>query len=583
MALLTQREQVLPPREALSGISNPGAEPERVRAPWPSRFLPSLTDVMFLLPLWFVVASPQGVGYMLGDGDTGVHIRTGEWILANGKIPHQDLFSFTKGGQPWFAWEWLWEAGFGWLHQHGGMTAVVLASMVIMAGAFTLLYRVARWRSGQPLVAFAVTLLAVGVSSIHWLARPHLVTWLLVAVFVWLLEEAAAGKPRRLIWVPPLMAVWTNLHGGFVAGLLIVASYAGGELIGGLVARAGQERRAAFARSRRYGLTLALAAAATLLNPYGWKLHAHMAQFLGDPVQFNTILEYLSPNFHHPMAIYFEAIIVLAVAASIWEVIEGRFVYPLLLVGWVHLALFMARNLPLLALVSVVPASVLLARALERIEQGDLARWLRRTAAAIQRVGAEVGAIERLPRIPVISAASVALLGWLMWAPPSPALVAQYADERYPARAVEYLNQAGWVDRIYTDDEWGDYLIYRGYPRIKAYTDGRSDFYGDKFLEEYGVTLRGEWKWEQPLNRYRIETVLVPVNSPLASTLKESARWRLVYDDHVANIFRRADAPAGPAGEKPFTAIPSGGSSAIARSHSINKPVIPGSQSYARR
>ena len=89
------------------------------------RLLPSLTDVAFLMPLAFVFLRMGGAAGMLGDGDTGWHVRTGEWILANRRIPDQDIFSYTKAGQPWFAWEWLWDLSFGWLHQHGGMAAVI--------------------------------------------------------------------------------------------------------------------------------------------------------------------------------------------------------------------------------------------------------------------------------------------------------------------------------------------------------------------------------------------------------------------------------------------------------------------------
>src|SRR5712692_10996196 len=71
------------------------------------RLLPSLTDLAFLMPAAFVFLRMNGATGMLGDGDTGWHVRTGEWILANGRVPSQDIFSYTKAGQPWFAWEWL--------------------------------------------------------------------------------------------------------------------------------------------------------------------------------------------------------------------------------------------------------------------------------------------------------------------------------------------------------------------------------------------------------------------------------------------------------------------------------------------
>ena len=58
-------------------------------------WMPSLTDVAFIIPLLFLFSKLDGVKTMLGDGDTGWHIRTGEWILANHRIPTTDFFSFT--------------------------------------------------------------------------------------------------------------------------------------------------------------------------------------------------------------------------------------------------------------------------------------------------------------------------------------------------------------------------------------------------------------------------------------------------------------------------------------------------------
>ena len=82
------------------------------------RWLPSMTDAAFLMPLVFLFCGMHGAKTLLGDGDTGWHLRTGEWILAHGRVPDHDIFSFTRSGQPWFAWEWLWDVLFGWLHLH---------------------------------------------------------------------------------------------------------------------------------------------------------------------------------------------------------------------------------------------------------------------------------------------------------------------------------------------------------------------------------------------------------------------------------------------------------------------------------
>src|SRR5438128_4529361 len=190
-------------------------------APKPSsiiRVLPSLTDIAFVMPIVFLFMRMEGTGTLLGDGDTGWHVRTGEWILANGRIPDKDIFSFTKPGERWFAWEWLWDVCFAWLHQHWGMAAVVLASMFVISLTFALLFRLVRRKCGNVLIAITVTLLAAAGSSLHWLARPHLITVLLAVVFYGILERARDGKVRLLFLLPVLTVLWTNLHGGFFVG-----------------------------------------------------------------------------------------------------------------------------------------------------------------------------------------------------------------------------------------------------------------------------------------------------------------------------------------------------------------------------
>src|ERR1700721_2331070 len=124
------------------------------------RWFPCLTDAAFIMPLIFLFCGMKGAHTLLGDGDTGWHLRTGEWILAHGRVPNRDIFSFTRSGQPWFAWEWLWDVTFGWLHLHFGMAAVLVASSVVLALTFALLFRLARSKSGDALVALAATLVA---------------------------------------------------------------------------------------------------------------------------------------------------------------------------------------------------------------------------------------------------------------------------------------------------------------------------------------------------------------------------------------------------------------------------------------
>jgi hypothetical protein len=491
---------------------------ERVSSPL-AVWLPSLGDVAFVMPIIFLFGRLEGARTLLSDGDTGWHIRTGDWILRHAQVPRQDLFSFTRPGDPWFAWEWLSEVFMAWLHRWS-MAAVVLAAILVLSLTFWLLYRLARARSGDSLMAIGLTALAVAGSSIHWLARPHLATLLLAVVFLTILEHPSG---RRLWLLVPLTALWANLHAGFIFGIVLVAVYAF------------EDRAHALSR---IVVTIACLGA-SLCNPYGWKLHAHIARYLAaDSWQFDHIHEFLSPNFHAPLAICFELMLALAAAAAVWHATRGRLHYLVLPAVTAHISLISARNIPLFLIVSAAPVCLAAVEAM---------RSAARRASAAQcalrnliRFSADISAADHIARIPAASAVAIAIVAAMVAAPgASGKLRAEFDPRVFPARAVEEVRTPG--SRIFTSDQWGDYLIYRLYPEIHVFVDGRSDFYGAAHEQLCQDVWNVRYDWQDKLARFRVNTLLVPVETPLAGALKQSGRWRLDYDDGVAIVFRATE------------------------------------------
>jgi len=97
--------------------------------------VPSHADWLFAaLIVWLFVAG-SGWQVLLADGDTGWHIRAGEYILAHREVPHADLFSFTRPGAPWCAWEWLSDVLFALAHRAAGLKGVVLLAGAVIASA----------------------------------------------------------------------------------------------------------------------------------------------------------------------------------------------------------------------------------------------------------------------------------------------------------------------------------------------------------------------------------------------------------------------------------------------------------------
>ncbi len=506
------------------------------------RIFPSLTDAAFLMPVAFLLMRTGGASGFL-EGDTGWHIRTGQWILQNGRAPDTDIFSFTKAGEPWYAWEWLWDVIFGWLHLQAGMGAVILASLLVLCVTFTLLFRLCRRQCPNVFLAFGVTWLAAAASTIHWLARPHLFSLLFAVIFYAILERVREGRTRLLWWLPFLTVIWTNLHGGFFIGILFLAAFAGGRFLEALLAPSPAVRCTALRCGVPYVFAGLGCLAASLVNPYFYHLHVHIAHYLTDDYHFRVIGEFQSLSFHNPAGRYFEAIMVLGLVAVAWHIARRRFEYALLLGGWLHLALVSARNIPLYGIAAVPVIGLALWEMLEEIRVAPVAGWVKSAVSSFHWTAADFGETDGIARLHLVSIAGALLVVALVLAPKPPSvLIPDYDAKTYPVAAVSVLPAAAST-KVFTDDEWGDYLIYRLYPTGKVFIDGRSDFYGAEFGEKYIELMSAKFDWEATLNEYGITTVLLSAKAPLASVLKQSRRWQTTYDDHVAIVFQSTAPP----------------------------------------
>jgi len=514
------------------------------KTPAIARVLPSLTDMAFLMPLAFLFMTLNGARTLLGDADTGWHIRTGQWILAHGRVPNIDIFSFSRPGEPWFAWEWLSDILLALLHNAGGLPAVVFGSIALICVTSAALFRLIRRLCGNSLVAIAVTLLATGGCAVHWLARPHLFTLLFLVCALHVTTRAAAGRTILLGWLPPMTLLWTNLHGGFFVIFLVLFCYIASLLLNAAIEREAALRAGYLAALKPWLATFAACLAVTFINPYGWQLHKHLAEYIADPYQLQHIAEFQSMNFHAPVVIFFEPLMVLAFLTAMWDVRNRRFADCFLSLGFLHLSLIAQRNVPLFA----VAASPFIARGIvgliesAAVKNSGLAQWIARYAASFRAGCASFEQTDRLWRVHFASVMPLLAVGALLIAPrpASAKFVSTYDPAAYPEKAIPLLLSSE-THHIFTDDEWGDYLVFNLYPSKLVFVDGRSDFYGDEFDEKYLDLLNVKYGWEKTLDRYDIDTILLSPKLALASTLKISREWLVVYDDGVAVVFRRAE------------------------------------------
>ena len=228
----------------------------------------------------------------------------------------------------------------------------------------------------------------------------------------------------------------------------------------------------------------------------------------------------------------------LMVAAGVQHIRKGRYAYPVLMAGWMHLALMSARNIPLFALVSAPFVAWGLMEALQEIGAARVPAWYGAVRRFLGDIEEEFGAFDRIPRWHAASAALFVFLLAAMYNPASPERFrAEFPLKKYPRALLDKMPAAEFTANVFTVDEWGDYLIYRHPETVKVFVDGRFDFYGAKHTQQYLDVLNAKHDWEKNLAAYNVQTVLLPVDTPLASVLKESGRWTAVYDDRVSILF----------------------------------------------
>jgi len=524
--------------EAGDGVAA-SSQPQGPVARWKQWVLPSFADLIFLVLASFILLTPA-IGVLLADADTGWHIRNGELILATHQVPHTDPFSYTRGGAPWYAWEWFYDAVIAAIHHVAGLNGVVLFTAVIIALTFSLLFRFVLRRSGNFVVAVGLTLLAAGAAQVHMLARPHVLSWLFTLLWLEALYRFAEGRSTVLLWLPPLMLLWVNVHGGFLLGIVLLAMFLCGELWNVCRAPDKEGRR----RLTRLAAVLVLCLGVTLLTPYGYELHVHVYEYLSNGYLMNSIDEFMSPNFHAHGYGYFEALILLSFLAAVWGRRALTATDLLLLLFAIHIGLYSSRNIPLAGIFIALATAPVWAEVLSASRKSRPAPA--RTGAlldSLRGISDEMGGMESRFRghLLVVTAlvliAAVAVNGGRLFS--RQVMDAHFNEHKFPVRAAEFIASQNIRNGVFNPDSWSGYLIYRLYPQTRFYFDDRHDFFGEAFVRDYVKIRNADSQWPELLRKYQVRWVLIPARWSLTAVLKESRDWHLEYDDGLAVVFSR--------------------------------------------
>lgn len=437
------------------------------------------------------------------DPDTWWHLRTGQLILETGLLPSTDSFSWTATGRAWVPHEWLSQVAFAKaLDVFGPASLLVLNGLAIGFALLILLFTVRRLDADPWTIAVSLGI-AIAFSTITWTVRPHVFSVLLMSTFLYLLVCYQGGHLMRHIWwIVPLTVLWANLHGVFVAGLVLLWIFAGFQL-----------RRGA---GKELAVVAVVATAAGTLNPngvgaFGYPLHVARVSV--------DILEWEPPGLRDAYGAGFILCVIGVLSLFAWS--KQRPNDALFCSGLIFALMGMAavKNIWIAGLVlAALLASGLASGGLPRPEMA-----------------------QRIERIVVITLAGVATMAALLYTTSNlTATDSELLGEAgFPVAAVRALNELPPGDVI-NHYNWGGYLIWAA-PRYRVSIDGRNDMYGTELLEDVRTLRLLRPGWDEFLTRPNVRYVLWPRDGALSQAMALLDGWELVYGDHQAVLYQRVD------------------------------------------
>jgi len=462
------------------------------------------------LPLWvgvvtYAVLIISGDRLLL-DPDTQWQITVGQWILDHHAVPHTDVYSFTMRGQPWISTQWLAQVLYAEVYAWFGWTGPVVLAAVASSATFALLARYLV-RSLSDSAALVFVAVALALTAPHLLARPHVLALPMMVVWIGELIAAAERRTAPSFWLLPLIALWANVHGGFVFGLVMMAPIA----LDAVIEAEASDR---MALAVRWAVFAALALAASCCTPYGWEslLASRKILALGGALPLITEWRAADFTFLHPL----EICLLGAIGLSLYRGITLPLMRIAILLGLVHMALSQGRAAEILALL----APLVLA--------SPLAGQIGGTKAVSSHSLRPIHGLMAAGLAVVLAAATLSFAAMHHFAP-------NMANS--PVVAVTELKKLN-VERVFNDYDFGGYLIANG---VAPFIDGRTELYGEKFFVDHNNAsgLMEPDNLFRLLAEYQIQATLMRTQSAATKLLDHMDGWQKIYSDDVATIHLR--------------------------------------------
>jgi hypothetical protein len=459
------------------------------------------------------------------------HMAVGREILLNGQIPQVDIYSYTAYGAPYPSYQvfWLMEIVLYLIYQAGRAPLVVFIQSMVITTAYSLilvtcLQQSHAWRAAAFGIAFAALL---GLNS--WNVRPQVITFLLGALFLYLIPRLQRGLKRGWAFLfPLLMVVWVNSHGTFPLGIFFLSLWLGQEVwellrvkwVGG---NGESARRLLFP-----GIILLLSLLACLINPRGLGVLQYLQTLFGNSVVQNLVVEWAPPTFDTLGGGLFLAVLLLTAVILALSPRRPTFYQLFGFIGMAAMALITSRGIIWFGLV-MAPVVAEHSRAIWGHLKGD---------KKSQETSHGSPVINWL-FLGILLALAIITLPWFKEQLPMPEAKAGLISGETPIHATDFILETLPPGNIFHAMSFGSYLIWAAQPGYRVFVDGRIELYSQEIWGDYIEISNAVGDWEARLDGYGVHTLMLSRSEQphLVSAVLSSGRWELVFEDGAALIF----------------------------------------------
>jgi hypothetical protein len=454
------------------------------------------------------------------DGDFSRHLLTGKYILDTQTFLTVEKFIHPYLNQPYVSHEWLADVLFYITYSAAGLPGVVALSAFFMASTFTMLYSKLSINLGLRIPVLILVAWGALATSLNWAIRPHLISMFLLAIWLIWTDDLRRGEKIPLWHFPVLMLFWSNLHGEFIAGILVLLAYSVGWIIDYLLYPA----QASLTVGKNIWIVLILSALASFMNPGGIGPWLSILGFINNQYLMSRMLEANAPNFQMPeLRILFGLLIfsIFLLAVKKEKLSSGQ---GLLLAGFSAMSLVAVRNIHLYGV--VVP--FVLAATLGEIRN---IRLINRLEHTLENIENQIKGI-------IWPVLTVITFSVFVIANQTAQTYYQFNPSIFPVQAVAWLENNPQQGNMFNELNWGGYLAFHLWPEQLTFIDSMADTSGNVTMQ-YETVITLKENWNEILSQHNIEWAVIESNSALAKTLEFDYDWRNLYKDNTTVILRR--------------------------------------------